>query len=344
MDCSKCKKLAKLTCGGCKGCPVIPEDGPVVHYCSAECQRADWNNHKPTCFRLKDRQIIYRVAEITQKFFYIFLELTWCHWDIEAVERIGQDLVLRGQFFENSKWPADYIVFPSRLFVNTEDREAVLGHRACREATIWETEFSSGFLKGIIAKTEHLDVRTKNNKRHVQMLPRGISNIQTTDHVLHEMLKVTLRSGEAFAFDIAGAQYGYPEPITPWKQYKEGRILNIVNTLSSPKSANLVDVEEYSLEKMAHLHRKMLSDEEHGMHMSGDTIATMAFHLVEWQMDEKMSLKDMWKLPEEKFHTKADDLVDFMEWKFNSVREKPWFTVRGQKLQQTVGSRWVHGK
>ncbi|KAK6585058.1 hypothetical protein PZA11_001785 [Diplocarpon coronariae] len=291
MDCSKCKKLAKLTCGGCKGCPVIPEDGPVVHYCSAECQRADWNNHKQTCFRLKDRQIIYRVAEITQKFFYIFLELTWCHWDIEAVERIGQDLVLR-----------------------------------------------------IIAKTEHLDVRTKNNKRHVQMLPRGISNIQTTDHVLHEMLKVTLRSGEAFAFDIAGAQYGYPEPITPWKQYKEGRILNIVNTISSPKSANLVDVEEYSLEKMAHLHRKMLSDEEHGMHMSGDTIATMAFHLVEWQMDEKMSLKDMWKLPEEKFHIKADDLVDFMEWKFNSVREKPWFTVRGRKLQQTVGSRWVHGK
>lgn len=32
---------------------------------------------------------------------------------------------------------------------------------------------------------------------------------------LHSVLKGTLRSGEVFAIDIAGAQHGHHEPVTP---------------------------------------------------------------------------------------------------------------------------------
>jgi hypothetical protein len=39
-DCSSCKKTdAKFHCGLCKS----------VNYCSRECQRGDWINHKPNC-------------------------------------------------------------------------------------------------------------------------------------------------------------------------------------------------------------------------------------------------------------------------------------------------------
>ena len=46
----------------------------------------------------------------------------------------------------------------------------------------------------------------------------------------HSVLKLTLRSGEKYAVDLAGAQHGHFEPVTPWDEFEEERILNIVST------------------------------------------------------------------------------------------------------------------
>jgi hypothetical protein len=46
---------------------------------------------------------------------------------------------------------------------------------------------------------------------------------------LHTALKITLRSGELFAIDLAGASFGHHEPIVPWKEFEEKRILNLVS-------------------------------------------------------------------------------------------------------------------
>ncbi|KAF8857348.1 hypothetical protein BDZ45DRAFT_674751 [Acephala macrosclerotiorum] len=56
MERTHCKKSATQTSSGCKNCPRLPDHAPIVHYCGAECQKADWGNHEPTCHRLRDRQ------------------------------------------------------------------------------------------------------------------------------------------------------------------------------------------------------------------------------------------------------------------------------------------------
>lgn len=42
-DCHVCTKDAQLKCGGCKR----------VHYCSVECQKQDWDNHKAKCKEIR---------------------------------------------------------------------------------------------------------------------------------------------------------------------------------------------------------------------------------------------------------------------------------------------------
>jgi hypothetical protein len=37
---------------------------------------------------------------------------------------------------------------------------------------------------------------------------------------------VTMNSGEKFALDLAGAQYGHHDPVLPWNEYEEERILH----------------------------------------------------------------------------------------------------------------------
>ena len=78
--------------------------------------------------------------------------------------------------------------------------------------------------------------------------------------------------------------------------------------------------------------------------VSGDILETMNFHILEWQCNENLSLKQMWKLPEKKFLRMQGDLVDFIEWKFHSVVKKPYLTVNGKRLEREVKGYRVHGK
>jgi hypothetical protein len=97
MECAHCTKPATLTCSGCKAAPVLNGDDVVVHYCNPACQKSDWPRHKSTCLRLKDRTTLYRVVTTAQKLFYIYRELAWHKFDIQSLDKIGDNLALRGE-------------------------------------------------------------------------------------------------------------------------------------------------------------------------------------------------------------------------------------------------------
>lgn len=76
--CAQCGKPATDPCTRCMDAPSSTEH-PVMNvlYCSTECQKSDWNNHKKLCNGLENRKLLYRAGSVLQEIFYVFRERTW---------------------------------------------------------------------------------------------------------------------------------------------------------------------------------------------------------------------------------------------------------------------------
>lgn len=181
MECANCNKPATLACRGCKECPTLEGEVGTVRYCGAACQKDDWPHHKATCIRLRDRQILYRVASTAQKLWYMSRELTWYIFEITRVDRDEEDmqrmkllhpgsstlqeaLNLHGNVrlsfnFIVGNLPANPTVkklpqpvyhtpipFPAHLLSSKQDREAALSNEGCYQAVLWMVEFIEGML------------------------------------------------------------------------------------------------------------------------------------------------------------------------------------------------------
>lgn len=59
---------------------------------------------------------------------------------------------------------------------------------------------------------------------------------------------------------------------------------------------------------------------------------------MEWQFDGGLSLKKLWELPDKEFKVKADNLSDYLEWKFCRF-VKPNITARGRELSRKMRIR-----
>jgi hypothetical protein len=61
-----------------------------------QSEEVDRGRHFVRCHRLRDRRKLYRVSAMAQKLFYVYRELTWAQVKVKQVEKIGDNLVLRG--------------------------------------------------------------------------------------------------------------------------------------------------------------------------------------------------------------------------------------------------------
>ncbi|MCJ1394153.1 hypothetical protein MMC18_007031 [Xylographa bjoerkii] len=59
------------------------------------------------------------------------------------------------------------------------------------------------------------------------VLPTG-HQIDSPDTFFHNLYRVTLKNGEIWAVDTTGAQYGYTDPISPWRDFEQHRSGKII--------------------------------------------------------------------------------------------------------------------
>jgi hypothetical protein len=193
-------------------------------------------------------------------------------------------------------------------------------------------------IQGLVIKCEHIQFKTKNDRKRTRCYPlstpQGDIDLDTGG-IRHEVLKLTLRSGEQFVVDIACAQYGYSEPVMRWKEYKELRVLFEYpgSGLCVPKALGVLDVHDYSLERMFFFSDKMQSGKEIVGSQAMDYLEAINIFMLEWQADEKLSIKALLKLPEPQFQRKKNDLVDYLDWKLDNP-EKKYFTISGRRLKE----------
>jgi len=63
--------------------------------------------------------------------------------------------------------------------------------------------------------------KVKNTNLEIRIIKNN-GELEQTDF-FHETLKVTGKSGDEYMIDITGAQYGFPEKVTPFDWYKAAR-------------------------------------------------------------------------------------------------------------------------
>ncbi|CZR60666.1 uncharacterized protein PAC_10562 [Phialocephala subalpina] len=151
---------------------------------------------------------------------------------------------------------------------------------------------------------------------------------------VHTVLKVTLRSGESFSVGLAGAQYGHHNPVPPWKEFEEKRILNVSAIKEAEAPKDLLRVRDFSRDRIEQFHHQYYASNAPKMIMD-DIFDLMNMDILRWQK-ENLSLETTLGLPENVFHAKQMDVDDYIQWRFNFPNAAPdvYKTVRGAELRR----------
>lgn len=130
-----------------------------------------------------------------------------------------------------------------------------------------------------------------------------------------------------------------------WKEYKELRVLFEYpgSGLSAPKALGRLDVDDYSLESMFFFLDKMRKGRKVVGSQAMEYLEAINIAMLEWQADENLGIKALLKLPEPQFQRKKDDLVDYLDWRFDNP-EKECFTVSSRRLKEQRPQNWIFGR
>jgi hypothetical protein len=60
--------------------------------------------------------------------------------------------------------------------------------------------------------------------------------------------------------------------------------------------------------------------------------------MMQWQLEEKLSLMDFWKLPTSIFEKKLENLIDYIHWKHTErlSPNRPYFTAKGREITKKI--------
>ena len=144
---------------------------------------------------------------------------------------------------------------------------------------------------------------TKNVKHYLKRVysGQGPLMIDGTDYA-HTVIRITMKNGEVYAFDMTGAQYGWDECITPWNLYSNSRI------------RELMEIVPFGETKVRY---KMKANNTGGQSKWIRQIKDCFARYVEcamtlWQRDN-ISMTSLLRLPEAEFQRKQAYLLDAVE-------------------------------
>ena len=149
------------------------------------------------------------------------------------------------------------------------------------------------------------EVRGVVKNKKLEMIAVDIQdNVQDTDFE-HEFLKVRLMDGgEEFALDLSSAQYGYFEPVVPWREYLQTHVLRLVtrqhfNYFGGAKQRLLAERGHEDINGIV-------------ANLNAESSQELFSSTKDWEKENGMTILKMLKLPREEFEMKQKLLVAFI--------------------------------
>lgn len=141
----------------------------------------------------------------------------------------------------------------------------------------------------------------------------------------HIITRVTLKSGECYALDFTGAQYGYHEPVIPWDLYVDTRVECLTRTQHFGCKEGILLSDQDCAE------RSDLGDVR-----KLDRVFTMLLNeaLDVWQK-QNLSFSALLKLPEDTFQQRQSEFIRFLEWYLPTGRQvEKWYKSLPQDQEE----------
>ncbi|KAL1966245.1 hypothetical protein VTN77DRAFT_4598 [Rasamsonia byssochlamydoides] len=221
--CARCQRPTMNRCTGCLEAPVYDKCVPKpTFYCSPVCQKADWGQHKSECRKLQARKALARAALLLQAIIYR-IRLHASPLRFKSVRIEGSIIFLEGFQFDGLDTQRHLKPFSVSLDGDRSLFEAVLVHMGCTEAMMYLHSFAQELLAGLCSKIEEVNVSMINPKLRFSLIHLNGHQIDLPNS-FHNLYRVTLKNGEIWAVDTTGAQYGYANPLCPWRDFEQYRL------------------------------------------------------------------------------------------------------------------------
>ncbi|KAJ8130592.1 hypothetical protein O1611_g3037 [Lasiodiplodia mahajangana] len=266
-DCSNCgKKHVNMRCPGCN----ILDETFLVHkatYCNKKCLEAHAKAHKPLC---DSRKMIYRATKLLYFIFLSLQEATYMY----PIEKISVENGIT--YFNEYNWDRASITgrpvfhpFPKHVANSPSLRRALMFWGQAEEIGISFFSLVVHIFRPICKNVELANVIPRN----VTLPLCHISGGRAISNVLyrHPVLRLTLKSDEAYVVDLTAVILGWKEilaPWFPWDVFRTDRVEigNLVPTRGLLQSLRATfvqnELENFQLEVRATVLRSIIDELE----------------------------------------------------------------------------------
>ncbi|KAH6975015.1 hypothetical protein BKA56DRAFT_733399 [Ilyonectria sp. MPI-CAGE-AT-0026] len=307
-NCANCTKPHSAL--WCEECAENDVGQLRVFYCTESCRAQHAAAHKHVC---ETRRRLSRAVLIFRELWTTFEEETFVTSVCFANERNGKVLLtLKDRDSHERAWTGNSFLrqFPGDVVPgNATDavKKAVLFDNTCSEVVSVGIPFINILLKPITKDIKEAEVCIK-DPAMIVVLTHGSND----SHLGHCVLRVTLQTGETFAIDFTGAQYGWRNQLYTWNTYIEHRA-KTVNGVTPLGTTSLQESAVYSLfapNSIAKATRAFRTN------IVRDGLVRS---LVTYFVQHQSSMKDLLSLPGSSFVRERAQLVNFVK---DSIRRR----------------------
>ncbi|KAK7223988.1 hypothetical protein V2G26_011991 [Clonostachys chloroleuca] len=222
QKCQNCREPgARMVCGNCK----VADIGSLsTRYCSRDCQKAHWQEHKKIC---NARRRFTRAIRVLNTIWEAFAELTYVNRVMVTgkTDRVIHTTLLgQNEALDHGGWTGESIFpgFSPDVLGGNEDehvKQAILqdiGGNNGNDIVTTGLSLIKSLLTPVCSDITEIRFKAKGCALVVEV---GSSPILDAHVILHAQTQ----SGEEFCIDFTGARFGWEEKMYPWRTFAQHR-------------------------------------------------------------------------------------------------------------------------